>query len=646
MRKLFTFLLLILSTAIHAQTIMTVGDESVDVKEYKRIYEKNVSKNQEDAYTKQKLDEFTDLYSLFLMKLQEARSQKLDTTATFKNEVAMYKGQLANKYNNDDEYLDKLAQEEYEREKSEWNISHILLKTPRSGILDTAATIKQLNDIKTELKKGTITFEEAAKLYSQDDFSKNTGGKIGWVTAMQTPYTLETAFVNTAKGDISEPAFSVYGAHIIKVNDKRPNFGTIKVSQILIHAYKADKDIQEKAKSKADAVYQEIKGGKITFEDAVKKYSQDEYSNQNNGELPWFGPGQNVDDFENKALAMKIGEVSEPIYTTYGYHIIRKDAQKPLVPYSERADLLKKSIMNSDRGKVAKAKASEEMREKLRVKENQQGFFEALSHMDSSDFAKNKIAPQDRDVVVFSVEDEEVTFGQVVEVAHKNANGRGINDHVAFIKNYYVAALNNVAKKHEIDYLLANNPEFANLLNDYEDGILIFALMEKNVWNKASQDTLGQMKYYEGHKDKYTWKNAVEYDLYTANDRETLTKLSTTLKNINSVPEEAVAIVKESLPNANLTFKYKKQEISTLDPQIVAKLSANQNSSIIEQGGVFEYYVPIKYSPTPTPKTFAEARSFVLSDYQAQLDQEWNEQLKRKYPVKVNPEIYESLYNK
>ncbi len=647
MKKLSTLILLVCTlNTLQAQTLMTVGQEKVDLQEYKRVYEKNVNADKGHVYTKAKLDSFTNLYSVFLMKLQEARHQRLDTTANFRREMAMYKNQLANKYNANDGYIDELIEEEYDRSRSEWNISHIMLKPARGAQIDTADMTSQLLEIKKSIESGKITFEDAVKTYSMDDYSKDSEGKIGWVTAMQTPYSLESEFVKTKVGDISQPAFSVYGGHIFRVNEKRPNFGSIKVSQILIKAYQVDEETKQKAKAKADQVYQELKSGQISFEDAVKKYSQDEYSNQNKGELAWFGPGDNVEIFENTALNMKKGDISKPFYTSYGYHIVRKDDQKPMETLEERRPILKQSIMNSDRGKQAKELEKARMRKVLKVKENQTAFLDALASIDSADLVSGTAPKKTREVVIFSVEDEPFTFGELFDAAQQNARGRAIANKDEYMKNYYVANLNRVAKEHEVDYLARNNPEFQILLKDYADGILIFSLMEKNVWNRAAQDTLGQMKYYESHKDKYTWQSAVEYDVYTSSDKSTLEKLSMTLGKINSVPDEAIAIVKESLPDTDLAYKHRKQESSTLDEEIVSKLRVSQSTPILERGGAYELYIPLTYSSQPSPKTFAEARSYILSDYQALLDQQWNQLLRDKYPVKINDKVYSTLYKK
>ncbi len=638
-------LLLALLPAAKAQTLMTVGGQDVDQKEYLRVYQKNLDPSNPNNYTQAKLDSFTNLYSLFLMKLQEARAQKIDTTAAFRQEIENYKNQLAGKFAKENPYLDSLIREAYERMKSEWNISHILFKNGTTGILDTTAALAKVEEIKTKVKSGELSFADAANKYSEDSYSNTTGGKIGWMTAMQTPYDFESAVANTQVGQISKPCYSKFGMHIVMVNDKRPNFGKIKVAQILINAYNGTPDIVSEAKTKADKIYADLKAGKIDFEEAVATYSEDKITNQNKGEMNWFGPGENVDIFEDACLALKIGEITEPIHTDFGFHIVKKLDQKPLESFEYREPILRSSVQSSDRGMIARKHELDAKIELLNVEQNQEAFSKAIESKDSTQIISGPITDADRKTVIFSIEGQKYTMADYLQnYREQYAN---INQHsTTKYYNFYGSYLNREMQAHYVDYLMSNNADYQNLYKDYEDGLLIFGLMENNVWQKASRDTNGLKKYYDQHKDEYTWNNAVEYDFYTSSSKESLQKLVQTLGKINSDPLEAVNMVNEQFPKSPISLQHRTTEIEKLPETVQEPLKSGKTSPIVELGGNFQMYIPLKYTPGISVKTYEEAKSYVISDYQTKLDKDWNSSLRAKYPVKINEKVYTKLYRK
>ncbi len=647
MKKNILLLLLLagMMATSQAQTLMTVGDQKVQVKEFKRMYEKNNTMIDQEPYTRENLDSFKELYSLFLMKLQEAKAQQLDTGIKYKREMENYKKQIADRYQKENQYLEDLLKEAYKREQNEWNVSHIMMSIPSSMTEDSIKAKSQLEEIKREIGKGQTSFEDAAAM-SVDKATAKNGGKVGWVTSLQLPYALEDEIVKMQVGEISDPVYSPYGVHLLKINAKRPNFGQIKVAQILLEAVNTQGSQLDSIEAVAMDVYSQLKSGKITFEDAVLKYSQDPYSNSSGGELEWFGPGKNVDTFENAALAMKVGDISKPVYTSFGFHIIKKLDQKPLPSYDERRDYLRNRIQYSPRGQKAKEYAQEKMRKDYKVIEYDENLVKAVEDTPEKDYLDNNLKPELRNRKIFSIQGKDFTYGNLYDFSYDRTKGGMSTNIDKFMLGMYQNYLNEEIQKVYMEDLIENNEDYKNLVKDYGDGILIFDLMQKNLWGRAAEDSAGLREYYEGHRDRYTWGPSVEYDVYTSSKKDEVEKLTQVLGKINSVPEEALSIVRESYPSSDLSFVHERRELDKVDPQILAKLKSHQPTEILQDKGKFVIYIPNQFHKEPGQKSFTEAKSYVSSDYQKYLEQIWNEKLKEKYTVKLNDKVYQGLIRK
>ena len=271
------------------RTLFTVGNEKVTVSEFEYVYNKNNVNNQAN-YSDTSLRNYLNLYENFRLKVREAEAMKLDTIASLKNELEGYRKQLAKSYLTDREITDKLIQEAYERSKTDLNASHILIKCDENANpADTLIAYKRIVALKKIIDKGE-SFEKLARDSSEDPSAKTNDGNIGWFSVFGTIYPFESMAYSLKKGQVSQPVRTEFGYHLIKLNNSRPARGQIHVAHLLIHfpdkATEAQKDAAHK---KVDSVYALIRSGKITFEEAVKTYSDDKGSRASGGVLPWFG---------------------------------------------------------------------------------------------------------------------------------------------------------------------------------------------------------------------------------------------------------------------------------------------------------------------------------------------------------------------
>lgn len=228
------------------------------------------------------------------------------------------------------------ATEEYSRCQKDIRASHILVNLAKDASpSDTLIAYKKALQLRNEILEGK-DFSKVAFESSDDSSTKKIGGDLGFFTCMQMVYPFETTSYSIKIGEISMPVRTRFGYHLIKVTDVRTAIGLIHVAQIMILLPNSSNDsIKKNAKSKIYAIYNKIKKGE-KFDDLVLQYSEDKGSVSNGGILPWFGAGRMVPEFENAAFSLKNdGDVSLPIQTSFGWHIIKRLEAKPILPYEE-----------------------------------------------------------------------------------------------------------------------------------------------------------------------------------------------------------------------------------------------------------------------------------------------------------------------
>ncbi|MBK9253862.1 MAG: peptidylprolyl isomerase [Saprospiraceae bacterium] len=342
----FTFPFLLISQKPN-DVLLNVGTTPVTVNEFRYIYEKNNGAAAD--YSEKNLNEYLELYTKFKLKVEKARDMKLDTISELKTELAGYRKQLAASYLIDKEVTDELLKELYERMKTDIEFSHIFIPVAENASYQTTEEARvKLKDIQIKLQKGQ-DFAKVATEFSEDKNSASTGGYMGYFTAKMPTgfYNLESALYQTPIGSIPDIVESKIGLHLIKVSNKRPARGQVEVAHLLL---KADQ------KSIADSLYNLIKSG-ANFEDLVSRYSTDKNSSRNKGLLPPFGINTYDKNFEDAAFNLKSdGDVSEPVLTRSGWHIIRRIAKPSPDSYEIFVKKMKAQINKDQRFDVAKFK--------------------------------------------------------------------------------------------------------------------------------------------------------------------------------------------------------------------------------------------------------------------------------------------------
>ena len=626
------------------QTFLTIGGEKIPASEFVRIYLKNNQENQ--TIDSKSIEEYLNLFINFKLKVADALNAKLDTSSSFKNELAGYRQQLARPYMVDKETEQYLINEAYERMKYEVNASHILIAVPENtSSSDTLKFYDKAIAIRDRIIAGE-PFDVVARATSDDHSVSKNNGTLGFFTAFQMVYPFESAVYKLKVGELSIPVRTRFGYHIIKLNDKRPAKGQVKVAHIMIAVAKdANSEQQAQAKNKIQEIYKQVLNNE-DFAKLAAQYSQDPGSSKNGGELPWFGTGNLVPEFEQVAFGFeRDGQVSEPFQSAYGWHIVKRLGRKVIGSFDDMLPEIKKKLSSDMRSAISIEKMVEKIKKENNFKEDTLNLFQFVSLIDTSIYnGKWVFNGLKENRVLFSIANQKYdqqSFGKFLEQYQK----KGVTGPLfSILKNAYNEWVTDVVYLFKESTLEQQYPEFKNLIQEYHDGILLFNISDINVWSKASSDSLGLLKFYNEKKENYRWGGErVHYIVFTSNDDKQLSKVckaiaSDKAKGIN--PEGLVAkLNKGKQPQINFVRK-----ATNIDDKEIEGYKTWEKgiSSISSNDGVFSVKELVKVS-TNDIKDLADCKGQVISDYQQALEEEWVKELHRKYPVDIDKDVLKLL---
>lgn len=529
------------ATDLEAQTkpkpnapLISIGKTQVSAKEFEYVYKKN-NANAEDAFTDKSLKEYLELYTNFKLKVLDAEKNGLDTTEAFKMELNSYRKQLAQPYLTEKEVTEKLIKEAYERSKEEVNASHILLMvTPDADPKDTLAAFNKITDIRKKALAGA-KFEDLAKQFSEDPSGKSNGGNLGYFTALQMVYPFEDVAYKTAKGQISAPVRTKFGYHLIKVLDRRPSQGQVKVSHIMVKANSGmPAEDSLAAKQKADEIYARVIKGE-NWDQLCSQFSDDNGSRSKGGLLPMFGTSQMIPSFEEAAFALaKPNDVSKPVQTPYGWHIIKLIEKKGLEAFSVLEPNIKTKVSKDSRSELNKAALLVRLKKENQFKEVPNALKLAVTKADTS-LAKGRWTYNEKDPIVkkplFSIKNKTYTIGNFFEYQKGNQVLRQTNATDYLMRLAYKNYVEKTLIQYEEEHLEEKSEDYRMLVREYRDGILLFQLMDSKVWAKALDDTAGLRGFYEKNKSKYTWGERAKAVVYNVADKKTLEEVKAKMKS-------------------------------------------------------------------------------------------------------------------
>ena len=637
---LFTILLLLLS-GLHAQTLFTVNGTGVTKDEFLKAYNKN---NNGQKPSEKSYKDYLELYIRYKLKVQAAYDAQLDTLPSQRTELQNFRSQGAETYLKDENSLDKLVKEVFDRGQKDVRLAHILIALPKNALpVDTLKAYEKAMAAYAALKKGK-KFADAAIQYSDDPSVKTNGGDIGYITVFTLPYELETLAYSTPTGKFSKPYRTKGGYHIFFNERERNALGRIRIAQILL-AFPpgATESTRDAVHRKADSIYQSLQNG-ADFATQARAFSSDNLSFQSGGEMPEFGIGRYDSAFEAAAFSMdREGGVSPPIESAYGYHILKLIARKPFPSQWDDATRtqLKQQVMNDPRIEVS--------RKALLARIEQQAGFHRFEFSDLDLWAFTDSAMRNTGLSAFrgmnystaliSFAKQEYTLKEWLDYV-RSVRGQRPGGPVAD-KELFDRWIERTAQDYYRNHLEDYNPDFAFQLMEFKEGNLLFEIMQRRIWDKASIDSAGLRNYYEAHKTKYWWDASADALLFTCKtqsiaDALKARLLSHPLAGWRQSPDSGAMSIQADSGRYELA-QIPNPAKTDLLPMTYTAFTTNQADKSVS----FAYILNVYHDRAP--RNFHDARGFVINDYQNWMEDQWVTELKKKYPLKIDEKMFASL---
>ena len=637
------------------QVLMTIGGQPVTVKEFTDVYSKNNLTG--DAIDKKTVDEYLDLFVNFRMKVMEAYEMKLDTSAKFKKELEGYRKQLAKPYFTNDKVSEELVKEAYQRKLKDIRASHILIRCDKHALpVDTLKAYNRAMDIRKKAEKGE-DFGHLAVLYSEDPSARDVAatektpgrignkGDLGFFTVFDMVSPFETGAYNTKEGTISMPVRSDFGYHLIKVNSVTEAMGNINAAHIFLKlAPTATEEEVQAVKEKADNIYNELKAqnGK-NWKELARKYSEDQATARQEGQLSTFTVNRIVPEFIEVVKQLAPEEFSSPIRTNYGYHIIKLIDKSGVGSFEQEKKALTERVEKDMRSKKTEEVVRQQIKDEYGFKLYEKNLAAFTSTIDSTILTESfQPAPEvDLKATLFSIGKNSYTVDDFAKYIVSMQKRQQYVTPQTYVYQLYESFENQKVLDYADQHLEERYPEFKTLVQEYNDGILLFDLMEREVWNKAIEDTVGLKAFHERHINDYMWKERAQACLITVSFPENLPKVRKYLDD--GVPFDSLRSVigRDSLTYVSVhQGKFQHGDSHFVDEAEWKPGTRKEISSEVDKATTIVNIIDVLPAQ---PKTFREAKGLITSDYQVELEQQWMEKLHRKYPVKINEKVLEKV---
>jgi peptidyl-prolyl cis-trans isomerase SurA len=654
-RALSAFLALILSISTSPflaiaqekkEVLVVVGTISIDKEEFLQLLSKErESESPANSLTRKEFEENFESFLTYKLKVIEAESIKLDQLEEFNLEFSSIKESLIAPYLIKNSIEEGEVKKVYARLQEIVRAKHILFQFPPNPKKEDSIAVLQLAlKVKTELENGA-DFSALASTNSDDPSAKVNKGDLGYFTGLQMVQQFEEAAYTLPVGSISDPILTDFGYHIIQVSGRQANPGEVQVSHILVRFDSENPSQEENARRKISDIYAEIQKESTIWEEIVQTYSEDFGTKSAGGVLPWFGVGTMIPEFEVAGFSLtEIGEVSPPIKTAYGYHILRLEGKRGLQPYEEVEQSIRSKILRNSKTGMIESQVVAIQKSRFGFQENELGISTVASAVSATDILTFGAAIQEKKLgktELFKVNASSYTVGDLVNFMQtKEMTPKGIGTFFELWLDKFTEAT--LAKTEEED-LEKNNKAYQMLLKEYRDGILLFSLTNQEVWQKGLNDSLGQQAFFEKNTQKYQWKGRVQAYLTKVNDASKLENARKYLQNKGFDTDSFAAFeadYRSNYPDAYATesgtFEYEAHPI-------LSKVDLNTPYQELVIEGTSYVLVVGKVYP-PGPRKFEEARGLIIRDYQEFLEQALTKRLKEKYPIQINAGVKEKTF--
>lgn len=648
--RLLFFVFLLTPYVVLAQSkdvLFTIDSHPYYTDEFVRVYNKNLDLVKDDS--QKNLDNYLELYIGYKLKVEKAYKIGLHNSTNYQNELKSYRTQLSKNYLSDSKVTNELVQEAYDRLQQELRASHILVLVDENAAPeDTLKAYQKITDVKNRIESGE-DFITVAQQFSEDPSVKENNGDLGYFTAFRMVYPFENAAFSTAVGKVSKPFRTRFGYHIVKVVDKRANRGEVTVAHIMILKPASG---SEKPAVNSDAtpqatiedIYKKIQQGE-SFESLAKQFSEDKSSASKGGLLQRFGSGQlSSEEFESVAFSLQNkNDISTPFQSQFGWHIVKLIEKHSIRTLAEMKSELEDKVRKDERSLLISNSLAKKLRATNSFTSDKKVIAAVTKAVTDDFYAQTWELPNSKDFekpILVINKKKNIAAVQFLNFIHSQQKSKlkikPINKLVAVLFEKFI---DEQITSYYNENLENEFPEFKYVMDEYRDGLLLFDLMDREIWTRAKSDTTGIQDFYKNHLGNYQWKKRFGVDILSSTDKSIIEKTMQLLKKGKSID-----VIKDKLNTEGKVNIMVKSGVFEEDDAIMSSFqNLTKGVSTIVFKDNYYFILNVTDINEAGPKLFTECKGKVMSDYQQFLESNWVNELKKEFEVKIQPEVFTTI---
>lgn len=694
MKKLFVLLFaVVVSMGVKAQNgadpvIFEINGKPVYKSQFMHDFLRSIGQDPSASPTactyekRQALEEYVELYVNFHAKLADAYALGLDTLPSLVKELAGYRKELAAPYLIDSVTLDRVLHEAYERNQYVLHAAHILVRV--SDIASPEDTLEAYNKIMNYYNRAmagedffSLAVEENTyycnkEMLSPEDPARRDNGDLGNFSVFDMIYPFENVVYNLKEGEISRPIRTQYGYHIIKLFTKNPFFGRVTFQ----HIWCAPGENYALSEGRIQEAYNLINEGN-DFSIICRNYSDDNSTSQNGGLLNDMSYAQIPPEYITILSRLKDGEMSQPFVTQYGFHIVRLIHRDTIPGFDDMVPYYKQRMVRDLRNSEPRSSFVAQCKEKYNFVDFTTCFTKpsrrskqvvALASLDNAKAAVNDSVFRRRwhfreSMVtdtrpLFNLDGKDyytADFLRYIE-ANQKILPASVSDVNMYVENKYQDFINDIVFNYADSRLEVEYPEFASVMEEYRNGLMIFAYNDLMIWSQAIDDTAGFKAFYNvmsQQKDidneadaPYFFGERANVRILTVDDSSFLSPAKAAKLMLKAEKKGWVAVqltdaLNEKIRN-NGTFRV---EESVIEKDHQSLLKPNQWRVGLHETALPKGYrlVYVEKLLDPSLKSIKEARGYYVNDYQNYIEKQLIERLRVKYNVVIHQDVIDEI---
>jgi peptidyl-prolyl cis-trans isomerase SurA len=642
------------SSSVFGQ-LLTVGSQKVSREEFVSLYKKNIPN---PDFGERSLNAYLNLLVAYKLKIQQANDLNIEQLPHIQGELRSHANQLALPYLTDRDLLEKMLQEAYDYSLQDAHARQIMVRvSPFAKPQDSLAAYRTALRIRDRLVKGE-DFDKVAAEESEKSEIVTVGNRrekqigasdLNYFNAFAMPYSIERFAFNSKIGEFSMPLRTDIGFHIVQVLDRQPTLGRVNASRIFLNVDNAEED--ELVKRKADSLYFLITGGVRTFEDIARQFSDDKISGIKGGRMAEFNVTRADPKFIAQLYKMPVEVVSRPFRGTDGYHIVIIHSVGNVASYEELRSELLIRLQRDPRAELVRQSFVNSLRKEYPITEFRGALKNFASLLDSTEISGFWMYEPDEysDSILVKVGTITATYADFGKVVENNQMSYNFDNErfMTFIERSYNRHIEDLLILNEAEVVGEKYAEFNHEFNDYRNAVLAFEITDQQVWRRSTQDTTGLYEYYESQKHCFMWPARIQalifkYDVRYINTENVRKFLESSYRRRLSADQ----IIDQA--NKNFDPRYISVTVNVYEPgqnKIADRVDWTRLGLTrdIATGGFEKGFVYIYNYYPATCKSLEEIRGTIVGQYQEHLEQQWIEDLRKKYSIHVNETEFRSL---